>query len=147
MVITNLLDQLKRDEGEVLHVYLDSRGIRTAGVGHNLEAHNIPLAVGTVITQQQSDAWLAEDILVASNAVSIHIPWSNSLDDIRKAVLQNMCFNMGIMKLLGFHLFLADMQNGQYKLASIEMLHSAWAIQVGDRSTRLSVQISLGQWQ
>jgi len=146
-MIQNLQQQLKRDEGEILHVYLDSMGIPTAGVGHNLRAHGINLPVGTPITQAQSDEWLQQDISLACSILSAHLSWVDSLGDIRRAALQNMCFNMGIGKLLGFHHFLGFMESGNYEAASGEMLNSAWAVQVGARAKRLSLQVKTGVWQ
>lgn len=146
-MITNLRDQLKRDEGEILHVYKDSRGILTAGVGHNLEAHHILLPVGTLIPQQQSDDWLDADLAGAKGSLIEFIPWSVELDEIRFAVLWNMTFNMGALKLLQFHHMLGYAQSGDYTLAASEMLNSLWATQVGDRAKRLSVQLESGTWQ
>src|SRR5579859_576142 len=127
----NLLEQLKRDEGEVLHVYLDSRNIRTAGVGHNLEAHGIDLEVGTPISQAQSDLWLQEDIADATAKVNEHLPWATELDEARHGVLVNMCFNLGVGGLLQFKNTLAAIKAGDWNLAALGMLHSAWAVQVG----------------
>lgn len=146
-MINNIRDQLRRDEGERLYVYLDTKGIRTAGVGHNLPAHGINLPLGTPITQEQSDTWLDEDIQTATNQLQSHLPWSDAIDDVRFGVLQNMCFNMGITKLLGFHHFLGFMESGNYDIAANEMLDSAWAKQVGNRAIRLSIQVDKGIWQ
>jgi lysozyme len=146
-MVTNLIDQLRRDEGEVLHVYLDSLGIRTAGVGHNLEAHGIGLPVGSPITQQQSDFWLEQDAEAACDSLHNRLGWTDALDDIRRGALQNMCFNLGINRLLQFHHFLGYMESGDYDSASTEMLNSLWAKQVGPRAKRLSLQISSGEWQ
>ena len=143
----NLLEQLKRDEGEVLHVYLDSRNIRTAGVGHNLESHGIDLEVGTPISQAQSDLWLQADIQNATAKVDEHLPWATELDEERHGVLVNMCFNMGIGGLLGFKNTLAAIKAGDWNLAALGMLHSAWATQVGARAHRLATQIETGVWQ
>src|SRR5689334_4709175 len=119
-MITNIRDQLRRDEGEILHVYLDSLGIPTAGVGHNLPAHGIDLPLGTPITQEQSDEWLDQDIQIVTDQLQSHLPWSDALDEVRFGVLQNMGFNMGfnmgVIKLLGFHHFLGYMESSNYDL-------------------------------
>lgn len=144
---TSSIDQVKRDEGEKLVVYLDSEGIRTAGVGHNLEAHGIGLQVGETITQQQSDEWLASDIAEVQKALAVHLPWTHeNLDIIRRAVLENMAFNMGINGLIGFHRTLTMIESGNYSGASDAMLESKWAKQVGDRAHRLSEQMRNGVW-
>lgn len=58
-------------EGKILHVYRDSKGLPTAGVGHLLlpdEKKAMP--VGTKITQQQCDEWLAADLKECEDAVN-----------------------------------------------------------------------------
>ena len=155
--VTDLVSQLKRDEGEVLHAYRDSRGILTAGVGHNCEAHSEPLAEGAQITQQQCDQWLQQDIDAAEHNLAVKLPWSADLDSVRLGVLVNMTFNLGIGGLLGFHNTLAMIQAGNYDGASEAMLESKWADQVGKeppseehpdggRAWRLSQQIKTGAW-
>lgn len=143
----DLLTQLRRDEGERLEVYLDSRGIRTAGVGHNLEAHGIDWPVGTPITQQQSDQWLADDIDATTTQLQARLPWTSSLDDARLGVLQNMAFNLGVIGLLGFHHTLTLVQAGDYAGAADAMLQSKWAEQTGARAHRLAEQMRTGIWQ
>jgi len=140
----NLLEALKHDEEEVLEVYLDSLGIRTGGVGHNLEAHGIDWPVGTPISQQQSDLWLLEDSAKASAEVDKHLPWAKNLDTARHDVLVNMAFNMGINGLLQFHRTLAMVEAGNYDGAAEAMLESKWAAQVGARARRLSEQMRTG---
>lgn len=131
-----LLDELKRDEGCVLEVYPDSLGIRTAGVGHNLEACGIDWPLGTPITQEQADTWLLEDAAKASRQVDENLPWAKQLDDVRHDVLVNMCFNMGwgdghTHGLSTFHRSLAMVQAGNYEGAADAFLESHWANQVG----------------
>jgi len=57
-----------------------------------------------------------------------------------------MAFNLG-RHLFGFVNTLCMIQNGKYKEASVEMLESRWARQVGIRAERLSQQILTGDWQ
>ena len=65
----NGLALIKQFEGCVLKVYLDPIGIKTAGVGHTGADVNT-MAVGTVITQAQADAWLRDDVKKAEANVS-----------------------------------------------------------------------------
>jgi lysozyme len=146
-MITNLREQLIRDEGQILHVYRDSQGILTAGVGHNCEAHNEGLAEGQTISQEQSDLWLDQDIAEAKQILFSKLPWTVNLDEARQGVLLNMCFNIGIYSLLKFHLTLQAIKDENYPEAAIYMLQSKWASQVGARAQRLSTQMSTGIWQ
>lgn len=143
---TNLKDQLRRDEDEVLKVYLDTEGIPTAGVGHNLKAHGIDLPVGTPITPEESAQWLDEDIERVQFNLHKYLPWVTELDEVRQAVLANMSFNLGIIGLLGFHRTLTMIEAGNYPGAAAAMLESKWSEQVGARAQRLSRQMETGEW-
>lgn len=144
----DIYEQLKRDEGEVLMVYLDSLGVPTAGVGHNLRAHNLNWPVGTPITQQQSDAWLKEDLQAVIDGLEEHLPdITEAAYKVRYWVLVNMAFNMGVIGLLKFHRMLSAIENGQYGLAANEMADSLWAGIVGVRAKRLEEQMLTGAWQ
>jgi lysozyme len=146
MTMTNIVDQLIRDESEVLHVYLDSKGIRTAGIGHNLEAHGIDWPVGTPVSKAQSRAWLLKDIADATAELEGHLPWTRTLSGPIYGALQNMTFNMGIHKLLEFKHMLAFVQAGNYNAAADAMKNSLWAKEVGIRAVRLEQQMRTVEW-
>ena len=138
-MITNLKDQLVRDEELRLKPYTDSVGKLTIGVGRNLTDKGISF--------QEAQGLLANDIADATADLQAKLPWTATLDDVRKGALLNMTFNMGIGGLLEFHDFLARMQRGDFPGAAGAMLDSLWARQVGARATRLSIQIQSGVWQ
>lgn len=134
-------------EGEVLHTYKCSAGKLTVGVGHNLEANPIPdLGPGSEITQERSRQILKIDLDTVRAGLKKHLPWAESLDEVRRAVLIDMCFNLGIWGLLGFKNTLAAIQSGDYVKAAGMMLQSKWAGQVGKRATRLSTMMKTGEW-
>lgn len=139
MVITNLRDQLIRDEGCKLTAYKDTLGNWTVGVGHEVDHFMI-------IDQDTADDLLIQDIQTAVHHISSWI-WVEAIDQIREDVLTNMCFNMGFLHLSGFHHFLGYMQSRDWAQASKEMLNSEWAKQVGPRATRLSQQVLTGTYQ
>ena len=141
---TNLREQLLRDEGVRLMPYKDSVGLLTIGVGRCLDRIGISMT--------EADFLLDNDISRASAAVVAHIPWAMALDEVRRAVLINMSFNMGIGNtargtgLLGFPKFLAACERGDWATAAAEMLSSKWATQVGVRADRLAEQMREGRW-
>lgn len=137
--VTNLIDQLKRDEGCKLVPYRDSVGKLTIGIGRNLDD------VG--ISVEEAEHLLANDIAKAEAALVQHLPWTARLDRIRHAALVNMAFNMGIGGLCQFARMLAALQAGDYATAVAEMAQSKWARQVGIRAQRLAAQIRTGEWQ
>jgi len=138
-LISNLVEQLKRDEAVRLKPYKDSVGKLTIGIGRNLDD------VG--ISDAEADFMLHNDIYRAESGVEEHLPWTKDLDEVRRAALVNMAFNMGIAGLLGFKNTLAAIQSGDYETAAAEMENSKWAIQVGPRAHRLALQIKTGNWQ
>lgn len=134
-----ILDQLKRDEGLRLNPYKDSVGKVTIGYGRNLDD------VG--ISQYEAEILLQHDLINASLALKTALPWTDGLDDVRRGVLLNMSFNMGIHSLLEFKNTLALIQSGDFDKAADAMLESKWAEQTGARAQRLSVQMRSGEWQ
>ena len=138
-MIASLKDQLVRDEELRLKPYTDSVGKLTIGVGRNLTDKGISF--------QEAQGLLANDIADATADLQAKLPWTATLDDVRKGAMVNMTFNIGIGGLLEFHDFLARMQRGDFSGAAGAMLDSLWARQVGARATRLSIQIQSGVWQ
>ena len=124
-----LIEELKRDEGVVLTLYQCSAGKNTIGVGRNLDDRGI--------TDDESDYLLSNDIDICIEELTNAFPWFEDLSDTRQRVMVNMCFNLGLSRLMGFKKFLAAMEAGEWETAGVEMLDSRWAVQVGPRSTRL----------
>lgn len=147
--ITAILDfRLPVHEGNRLVVYDDKDskslfigktllGNPTIGTGRNL--------IGRGITDDERRYLLSNDISSVYADLDHLLPWWRSLDSVRASVLCDMCFNMGIQKLLGFKLFLAAMRSGNWMMAIIEMKDSAWYNQVGPRSIQLYNDVKTGQ--
>lgn len=130
--------QLHRDEGLRKKPYRDTVGKLTIGVGRNLD--DVGLALDEIELMLDNDIKRAEEMMLKS------LPWAAGLDEARKAVLINMCFNLGIVGLLGFKRTLAAIKRGDYLQASVDMVQSKWAGQVGDRARRLAQQMRDGVW-
>lgn len=139
--ITNIFDQLRRDEGEVLHAYQDSLGYWTIGVGHLIDPRkggNIPKSVSDQLLSIDVDSKIAD--------LYKNFPWMANLDEVRKFAVVNMCFNLGVGGVAAFKDMLAKVQSGDYAGAGAAMLDSKWASQVGDRAQRLALQMEKGEW-
>lgn len=134
-----LIADLKRDEGLRLKAYRDTVGVWTIGYGH---AHVAP---GTVWTQAQAEAALIEDIRKHNDELAAALPWVSGLDPVRRRVLQNMAFNLGVRGLLGFKNTLGMVKDGDYEGAARGMLNSLWAKQVKGRAVRLAEQMRTGR--
>lgn len=153
--------ELVIDEGEKLKVYIDTEDHPSVGVGRNLdsarkggkgisarETLELDITRASVIkngiTRKQSRLLLANDVDNVIADLDRALPWWRTLDPVRQRVLANMCFNLGITKLLGFKQTLGLIKRGLYDMAATEMLKSKWARQVGKRATRLSRLLKLG---
>jgi lysozyme len=136
--------ELRRDEGARYVPYLDSRGFKTAGVGHLLSGAPLPTGWSYPLTDAQVDQWLDQDIGAALYALDRKLPWWRAMDEVRQRVIANMCFNLGITKLLGFTHALASMQAGDYPAAAAGMQASDWFKQVGARAVRLCEAMATG---
>jgi lysozyme len=132
-----MIAQLRLHEGERLKPYRCTAGKLTIGVGRNLDDRGI--------TSDESAYLLSNDIDSHWSELIKHIPWVETLDDIRQRVMLDMAFNMGIFGLLTFHRTLGHIKAGNYALASSSMLESLWARQVGQRARRLATMMKTGQ--
>ena len=141
-MVTNLNDQLRRDEGEVLTVYPDSLGYFTIGVGRLLDKRK-----GGGITPEESAYLLNNDIQRKTAEVFAALPWVKDLDHVRLNVLINMAFQMGTEGLLAFKTTLALIQGGNYNKAAENMILSKWHTQTPARCERLAKQMRTGVWQ
>lgn len=134
----DLRSMLRLHEGFRPKPYEDTTGNTTIGYGHNLDAKGITRAAGEYI--------LNEDIADASAALLARFPWTEKLDEVRRAVLIDMTLNMGIGGLATFVRTLEMVRTGYYIEASKRMLKSLWAGQVGARAVRLSEMMRSGEW-
>lgn len=136
--MSNLIAQLKRHESLELKPYKCTSGKLTIGVGRNLED------IG--ITEEEAELLLLNDIGRVKQELE-NDQWYMDLDPVRKAVIENMSFNLGYPTLKKFQNMIASISEGDFETASKEMLDSRWSKQVGQRSIELAEQMRTGQWQ
>lgn len=127
---------LMRHEGLRLKPYKDTVGVLTIGYGRNLDVKGI--------SSLEAEYLLDNDISEVLNSLE-KLPWWQGLDTIRKAVIIDMAFNLGINGLLGFKKMIMAIQEGDYRKAAYEMRHSLWASQVGYRADELAVLMETGK--
>tara|TARA_R110000765_G_scaffold175563_1_gene280443 strand:+ start:838 stop:1284 length:447 start_codon:yes stop_codon:yes gene_type:complete len=138
-----LIQELILDEGYKYETYEDHLGFLTLGVGHLVldTDPEFKQPVGTPIGEERILECLNNDIDTVCNELDRNIPWWKELGDEKMRVLANMCFNLGITRLLKFRKFLAALEAGDFETAGEEMIDSKWATQVGARATRLQRRI------
>lgn len=137
----NIIDELIRDEGWEPSAYQDSEGYWTIGSGICIDKR-----MGCGITPEENAMLIGNRLAKVKVWMASNYPWTNSLDPVRLAVLWNMGYNLGPNRFAGFRNFLASMQAGNWQMAALNMLNSAWATQVGDRAKRLAEQVETGEW-
>lgn len=139
----NTVDQLKRDEGTVYHVYKDSKGFWTIGTGILVDERR-----GGGLLPEENEFILANRIKLKRAELIRRIPWMTGLDEVRFAAFLNMAFQMGVDGLLGFKKSLLLASVGKFSQAADEMLDSKWAKEDSpSRAKRVAKQVETGQWQ
>jgi lysozyme len=137
-LMDRIKEQLVRHEGLRLKPYRCTASKLTIGIGRNLDDCGI--------SQSEAYVMLINDIMNCEKQLQAKIPdIYNGLDEVRKSVLLNMCFNLGINGLLGFKNTLAFVKAGDWERAANNMLVSKWAKQVGRRAIELSELMRKGK--
>ena len=138
-MIEKLKQMLIRHEDEVNYAYQDSEGYWTIGVGHLIDERK-----GGKISHKISMLILDDDIKEVIGQCDRAFDWYDTLDEVRKIVVLNMVFNLGLDGFKKFKKTIYFIRIGDYQEASIEMLDSKWASQVGIRATQLSTIMKTG---
>jgi lysozyme len=143
MNIDKLREQLKIDEGVKYEIYLDHLGYPTFGIGHLIteadEEHGKP--VGTPITEERVNSVFDKDVEIYVSEAKKVFPKLAELPSEAQEVIVNMTFNMGAPRLSKFKKFIAAVEARNWDTASVEMMDSRWAKQVGNRAVRLRDRI------
>jgi len=122
--------------GYPLRIGYTIKGNVTIGIGWNLS--------GVPLPQSVVDLMFTISLQKVDGDLELHLSWVFTLDDIRRDVFRNLCFNMGINKLLGFPHMLAAAQAGDWDEASNELKNSEWYTEVGERGVELVAQLKAG---
>lgn len=125
-----LKTMLLTEEGYRQFPYTDITGHLTIGIGRNIQE------VG--ITIEEALHLLEQDIMRCEHDFWKCLPVYPELSDPRKCVLLDMCFNLGIVKLMQFRKMIDALNKKDYSLAAQEMMDSDWAKQVGHRADKLA---------
>lgn len=127
-----LAKELRRDEHDGQDgsgvVYKCPAGKLTVGFGHNIEDNPISARVAEMILQDDIGQTLAD---------CERLDYFHTLSDVRKRVIMNMMFNMGMYTFLKFKRMAGAIRAQDWELAADEMMNSRWYNQVGDRAKRL----------
>lgn len=134
-----LAEQLQRHEGVRLKPYQDTAGKWTIGCGRNLSDRGI--------SEEESDYLQGNDMNAAEDDCLRTFPWFRDLDSVRQAALVNLCFNLGLTRLLGFVRMLTAMSLHRYEDAADEVLDSVAARKAPGRYAELAGMVRSGEWR
>lgn len=108
-------NQIIIDEGFVPYVYKDTLGMYT--IGHGL----------TYITEDESKNIVKQRVNESYEFINKELDKRNmSLDEFRKSILLNMCFQLGHSGVLAFKDMWQSLENMDYDGAANAMLDSLW---------------------
>ena len=142
----SLEDLLTLHEGLRLHAYDDATGKTlqrgdtltgnlTIGSGRNLS--------GNGLTKREVTSLFKNDVQSARKKARRY-KWFEALNEVRQSVILSLLFNMGSID--SFKKMRAAISVKNYELASIELLDSRYAEQVGDRAIVLADYLRTGSW-
>ena len=135
------LDLVKEAEGFSATRYLCPAGKLTQGYGRNLEAHPLTeeeeaeLNVDGTVSKEVAAKWALKELRECEMKLSQNIIYSK-LSPTRKAVLLDMCFNIGYTGLLKFKKMWFALGNKDYAEASRQMKDSKYYTDVKSRGVR-----------
>ena len=134
-----LIACLKLHEGCERFAYTDSLGYVTVSIGRCIDRRK-----GKGISPEEQIYLLKNDIEDCKFDLERY-SWYTMQDDVRKGVLIEMTFNVGISGLLRFVTFIELMQKKDYVNAAKDLLSTKWAKQVGElRANNIAYRIEHG---
>lgn len=126
---------IKKEEGLRLDCYDDGFGTLTIGYGHSL-------ARGSKISLKAAETIFEDDFQLACDAYQT---LGLDLDDVRRSVVIDMIFNLGLTGIKKFDHFLFAMRYKDWVRAANELMDSQYARQVPNRAKRNRDKILYGE--
>lgn len=131
-----LKDLLMVHEGFRQFPYEDTTGHLTIGYGRNLTDNGI--------NKNEALTLLENDIDYFVKKLRKELPFFDDLDEIRKIVLVDMCYNVGLVGFLKFTKMLDAVRRKDWFTAAKEMLSSKAARQAPNRYQQLASIMKIG---
>lgn len=123
---------IKKHEGFDDNIYMDSADRLTIGYGRNLQDNGI---------SKDEAEYLFDNDFNRTQKDLDSLAWYHTTPVAIKDALFNMCFNLGLPRLLTFKKMLKAIIEKNYNEAAREALDSKWAKQVGDRAKDVALMI------
>jgi lysozyme len=133
------------EEGRRNVAYRDTLGLWTNGIGHKYT--DSLDHTGDTWTDEEVDQTFEIDYASKLRELGAACPWIASLDEVRRAVLISMAFQMGVHGVLQFVHTLAAIRDQRWNDAAGGIRASAWYTQTRARAERAARAIETGEWQ
>ena len=139
------LELVKEAEGFIPNQYYCPANFLTQGYGRYLEVHplteeeKLELNEDGTVSEFIASKWALKELQECEEKLMSNIIYQKQTE-VRKAVLLDMCFNIGYTGLMKFKKMWFALGNKDYPEASRQAKDSAWYTQVGNRGKR-NVQI------
>jgi len=140
--IKNLRKQLIIDEGLVLGVYRDSKGLPTFGIGHLITPKDPEYRADgnykdVVIAEKRVNEAFEDDVKKHVKECKVLFNNFDNFEDELKEIIANMMFNLGLGRFKMFAKTVQAINEKNYLIAAHEMIDSLWFRQVKGRAVRL----------
>ncbi len=127
-------------DGFSLSIYTDKMGHPTIGYGYNLSVYSYE---SKRITKPQAYGLLT-DILKENHKALLSYGWYKNLDAMRRMVILDLSYNLGLNGLLKFKQFIKAIEDKNYALAVERLQKSPYFNQVRKRASRNMEILKLG---
>jgi len=127
--IDSTIEQIKQHEGFSAKMYND-RGHKSIGYGFNI----------SYLTRAEAHLLLVHRLSIRHERLK-QLKWFNKLSPVRKSVILNMSYQLGMTGLSKFRRMIWALKHGYYNGASNEMINSRWYKQSGTRAITLVRQM------
>ena len=130
------IKQVKHHEGYRPSVYIDANNHMSIGYGTNL----------TYLTEEEATLLLVHRLSIGLAQLNQH-KWFTRLSQVRKQVILNMRYQLGMNNLLQFKRMIKALNKGYYQTAAKEMKQSKWYKQSGVRAKELVYAMKYNIWR
>lgn len=148
MISSQLIEQVKFEEGFRSRIYKCTSGHNTIGFGHNLDAKPYYKGIRIKAPLNKTLAYeiLLDDLIQATNITTRRWPAFYKLSGARKDAIVQMAFQLGIDGLLGFKNMRKAIEQEDWSSAHSHALDSKWAkIDTPNRAKRVAGQLLTGE--
>lgn len=132
------------EEGYREKAYHCSEGWVTIGIGTKIGPKGADLSLYQfTVSKKVANAFLDEELLKIVRKLSKY-SWYNNLNEDRQAIIESMCYQMGVAGVLKFKKMIKALASQDWGEAGLQALDSRWARQTPERAERHATVLVCG---